>query len=127
MQSTPKPKLTDFKKITASRAQTINDNPPEPSGLIVKPAWVQGDAVQYWERMAPALAEQGVLTAWDADLFGMWCCLQAEFGQNPKMFPASKLGHLRLLAEMFGMLGPVSRERIKVKNDKKDGVKFFAA
>lgn len=40
---------------------------------VAVPEYLDTDARAVWHRLAPSLIARGVLTAWDADLFGAYC------------------------------------------------------
>lgn len=42
------------------------------------PSYLDLDAVAVWHRLAPSLAERGVLTAWDVDTFAVFCSAVAH-------------------------------------------------
>ena len=48
-----------------------NDIAP-PLGDVDPPSYLDPDAVAVWHRLAPSLAERGVLTAWDVDTFAVF-------------------------------------------------------
>ena len=48
-----------------------NDVAP-PLGDVDPPSYLDLDAVAIWHRLAPSLAERGVLTAWDVDTFAVF-------------------------------------------------------
>lgn len=125
-----KPTLTIVKQATAAIDRgNFNENPPEPKGEVKKPGFVKGSAITLWKKYAPQLQEQKVLTGWDCEMFGVWCCLMAEFQKDPNRFVTAKLTQMRLLAEMFGMAGAVSRERIKTSgkgNNTDPAEQYFA-
>src|SRR5688572_5278476 len=90
----------------------VNEAEPSPSGEVVKPAFVKGAALQLWKKYAPDLEAKGVLTAWDCHMFGVWCCLMAEFAKSPERFSSQKLTQMRMYGEAFGLLPP-GRARLK--------------
>ena len=53
----------------------MNRNEPKPplAAPVAPPDYLDADARTVWDRLAPSLVTQGVLTAWDADLFGAYC------------------------------------------------------
>ncbi len=108
-----KPLPTAIRMITGNRSrEPLNDAEPQPEGEVVKPAHVKGRAAKVWNQYSPQLIAQGVLTAWDVDMFAMWCCLTAEFQKDPDSFYPAKLSQVRALASCFG-LEPSSRSRLK--------------
>ena len=95
------------------------DKEPQPSGKVKKPPFVKGRSAKLWKQYAPDLEAKGVLTAWDVDMFGAWCCLMAELQIEPRLFTAAKLSQLRALASEFG-LTPPARARLKTGADEKE-------
>ena len=96
----------------------INEAEPEPKGEVRKPAFVKGKAAQLWKQYAPDLTANGVLTPWDVDMFGAWCCLMAEFQVDPNRFITAKLTQMRALGEAFGLIPP---GRARLKTTRPDG------
>lgn len=106
----------------------LPEGEPTPSGDVVIPEFVQGVALKIWHQYAPSLEAQGVLTAWDVDMFGAWCCLMAEFHRKPHKITTPRIAQMRALASCFG-LTPADRTRIKTsgKQQSEDpAAKFFA-
>lgn len=57
-----------------SRPSRVNlDEPVPDAGEVSPPAWLGEEARAVWERLAPDLEKQGVLTAWDVDSFATFC------------------------------------------------------
>jgi P27 family predicted phage terminase small subunit len=60
------------------RPSRVNHNDPKPSMLEVSaPEWLDADALEVWDRLAPDLKSKGVLTAWDVDAFAQLCSVVA--------------------------------------------------
>lgn len=87
--------------------------PTEPVAEIKKPAFVKSRAARIWKKYCAELQKKGSLKPEDADMFGVWCCLMAEFQKDPDRFITAKLTQMRLLAETFEIAGRSSRERVK--------------
>lgn len=126
----PKPTLTIVKQASGSTDRgNFNQNPPKPAANEVeRPAFVRDSAAELWNHYAPDLIAKGVLTNWDVEAFAQWCCLAAEFRRDPERMITAKLTQMRLLAEMFGMAGPVSRERMELNSNQSQdpSEKYFA-
>ena len=84
------------------------------SELTKKPAFVKGRAARIWKQYVPQLD----LTFLDGPMFGVWCCLMAEFQESPHTFPTAKLAQLRGLAKSFG-LTPGGRRGIRAEPPRK--------
>lgn len=58
----------------------INRDEPKPNGGKIEPTEpLNRDAREVWDRLAPDLARQGVLTAWDCDAFTQYCLAIAQY------------------------------------------------
>src|SRR5262245_32362085 len=109
-----KPKPTALHLIQGSFNPTRHadrSDAPQPSGEVLKPAFVRASAAKIWEKYAPQLQAQGVLTSWDVDMFGVWCVMVAGFKKRPERFAAALMTHMRALASSFGLL-PADRARL---------------
>lgn len=63
-----------FKMLNGDRSSRINRNEPRPAGASVEPTDDLDIAARsVWDRVAPDLIRQGVLTAWDAEAFTVYC------------------------------------------------------
>lgn len=67
-------KPTNLKVLHGDRGDRINRSEPVPgqSG-VERPGWLVGVAAETWDKLAPDLVRQGVLTPWDVDAFAMAC------------------------------------------------------
>lgn len=107
-------KPTALKEIQGNPGKKpLNKREPKPRGKVVKPQHVQGKAAQVWRRYAPELVRMGVLKFTDVDMFAAWCCLAAEFRENPTGMNAAKITQFRALASAFG-LTPSARGGLEV-------------
>lgn len=66
-------------KGTADPKQVANE--PVPTGPVVAPENLTDSAREVWDRLAPDLERKGVLTAWDVDLFAMFCTAVADWDE----------------------------------------------
>lgn len=113
-----RPTPTELKLVTGNPGKRpLNDQEPKPEGEVKRPSFVKGRAARVWNQYAAGLIAAGVLTAWDVDMFGAWCCLMAEFQKDPDAFTASKISQMRALASSFGLTA-ADRSRIRVSPEK---------
>lgn len=77
----PRPRKPNHLKILAGdREDRINRNEPLPSeGEIAPPVQLSEGAQRVWNRLAPDLIDKGVLSAWDTDMFCVFCKAAATF------------------------------------------------
>ncbi len=75
---------------------------PPQQRLAVKdrPAFVRGRAAKIWAEQLPSLPW---LCKLDRYCLAGWCCLQAEFEQDPTSMLAARISLLRLLAGDLGL------------------------
>jgi P27 family predicted phage terminase small subunit len=72
----PRPVPTAIKRERGVRGDRINSCEPVPSGKTPScPSWLSPGARRVWRRLGPDLFRRGVLTAWDVDLFALFCDL----------------------------------------------------
>ena len=75
-------KPTALKVLHGDRRDRINTQEPAPmAGVVEPPGWLDDPAQRYWRRLAPDLADKGVLTAWDAEAFAVWCDAAARHAE----------------------------------------------
>ena len=76
--------------------------PPADQRLTIKdcPEYLDKRAAELWREALPKLPW---LHRTDKYCFAMWCCLQAEYEQNPASMKAAKYSILRLLAGDLGL------------------------
>ena len=69
-----------LKVLAGVREDRINRNEPTPTETAVTPAMPLSDGAQHiWDRLAPNLIDKGCLTAWDADVFTVFCDVAATY------------------------------------------------
>jgi P27 family predicted phage terminase small subunit len=69
-----------LKILAGEREDRINRNEPTPTNSTVAPAAPLSDAAQaIWDRVAPDLIDKHVLTAWDVDMFTVFCDAAATY------------------------------------------------
>lgn len=70
----PAPAPTQLKVVRGDRESRINRSEPKPrDGAAAAPGWLSDDARAVWDRLAPDLIKQRVLTDWDVDAFAAFC------------------------------------------------------
>lgn len=62
-----------LKLLKGERRDRVNDAEPVPTGEVGPTAPLFAEAQAVWDRLAPDLVRQGVLTAWDCDEFTAFC------------------------------------------------------
>jgi P27 family predicted phage terminase small subunit len=71
---------THLKVLSGERESRINRGEPLPTGdTIAPPVHLTDGAQKVWDRLAPDLIDKSCLTAWDADLFAVFCDAAATF------------------------------------------------
>jgi P27 family predicted phage terminase small subunit len=74
------PKPTHLKILAGEREDRINRNEPTPARApIVPPVELSDGARAVWDRLAPDLIVKHILTAWDLDMFGVFCDAVATY------------------------------------------------
>lgn len=137
-----KPRPNHLKALEGVRESRLNRDEPIPGEqAVVPPVELPEDALAVWRRLAPDLIAKRVMTAWDVDLFGAFCCEVALYhrawaeveanGTNidrprsgPVVSPAfrvaqSCLDAARSLAASYG-LTPADRARLKIEPNSSD-------
>jgi P27 family predicted phage terminase small subunit len=85
----PAPKPTVLRVLHGDRKDRINQGEPQPSGGEVVPTEeLEGAARRAWDRIAPDLVRQGVLTAWDAQAFTTYCQMIAHYQEASRCLEA---------------------------------------
>lgn len=70
----PAPKPRALRLLDGERPYRLPAGEPVPSaGSVEPPASLDAEALAVWHELAPDLVRQGVLTPWDAALFGLYC------------------------------------------------------
>ena len=68
------PTPTALRLLKGDRADRINTAEPQPSeDAIEPPDYLDAEQLAVWERLAPDLIRQGVLSPWDVDAFAAFC------------------------------------------------------
>lgn len=83
----PKPRPDHLKAIAGVEERYRNRAEPTPAGadelidLKVPPRGLGAPAARVWRRLAPDLVDKHMLTAWDVDLFAVFCRAKATHDQ----------------------------------------------
>lgn len=129
------PKPNALRLAGSDRPSRRRTPPTPPPASLEPPEWITGDALDFWNRNAPLLIEQGVLRASDVTAFCVLCETYSTLmsarremvthgivytsGELTKVNPAASIysqtaaGFLQL-AGHFG-LTPLSRQRLDTK------------
>ena len=134
----PKPKPTKLKVLHGNPGRRpLNDREPAPAPHSLEPpAWIDGDALAEWRRLAPLLHRLGLLTEIDEQALTSYCQTWARWkaaelqirkhgmvlrgkGGFPVISPYvavanRSLAHLKQLLAEFGMT-PAARTRVKTE------------
>ncbi|MET9396293.1 phage terminase small subunit P27 family [Kitasatospora sp. NPDC002965] len=85
----PAQKPTALRILHGDRKDRINTGEPAPSQQdIAAPEWLTDEAREVWNRLAPDLEQQGVLTAWDADTFAILCDALVQYRHASRLVAA---------------------------------------
>lgn len=108
------PKPTRQKEMQGTlRKDRRNVHEPTPKGRAERPAWLNLGARTVWQEYEPILTDLGILTDMDAETFGQWCTLAAEFRADSASMSANRFARMDAIAQRFG-LDPSSRSRLSV-------------
>jgi phage terminase small subunit len=112
----PKPKPSALKLIAGNPGKRpMNAAEPafEPAGTPA-PDWLSDEAQAVWERVAPCLEVNGLLTKPDVDALATYCDVVGQYvearrrGESP---PMTVVTQIRQLASEFGFT-PAARSRV---------------
>lgn len=121
------PKPTALKILQGNPGKRpLPDNEPQPTGKAVMPGWLLVGAREVWAEFAPIVGGMGLLTDADAETFGRWCSLAAEFRLCPTSMPANRIARMDALESRFG-LDPSSRAKLGMASQKKKKENPFKA
>ena len=125
-----KPKHPNLKLVEGNPGRRpLPENLPEPQGDVARPDFLRGREAELWDHHAPELIRLGLLTFLDAYTFGAWCCLMAEFVENPGAMSGQRMSQMRGIGSSFGM-DPSARVRlagVKADDRQKDPAEAFFA
>lgn len=109
------PKPTVLKELAGNPGRRpLPKDEPVATGVAKRPRWLNVAARKVWNDLAPGAQALGVLTSYDAESFGVYCTLQAEFRADSAAMSANRIARMDALSQRFGM-DPASRTRISVK------------
>jgi P27 family predicted phage terminase small subunit len=114
--------------------QRVNRSEPVPATVAVEaPDWLSPAAGDVWEALAPDRITTGVLTAWDADAFALFCEALvlarqgvSEAGQKAQPGAPSPMSKFKdavgLCATLGGRFGwtPSDRQKLVVGGNRRD-------
>jgi phage terminase small subunit len=86
----------------------LPDAVPKAAGSPVKPKWLKGTAVGFWNDYAPLLPWLGRC---DSEMLATWCVLAAQFAKYQAALDSARIAQLRVLAAELGM-SPSARTRL---------------
>ena len=66
-------------------APNTNDNAPEWNGIPVPPEWLDDEAIKEWNRLAPGLIANGLLSEADRAEFALYCHAYSEWQYLAKL------------------------------------------
>ena len=120
-----KPKPTALKVIAGNPGKrALNASEPRfPSGGSPAPDWLGDEAAAAWNRLAPALESNGMLTVADADALAVYCDLVGRYVEARRAgddVPMAVVGQMRQLASEFGFT-PAARSRVAAPKPADDG------
>ena len=87
------------------------------------PDWLTGEALAVWNRVAPCLETNGMLTKPDADALAIYCDVvgrYVEIRRSGETAPMNLVQQMRQLASEFGFT-PASRTRVVAPRKPEDG------
>lgn len=84
---------------------------PPADGYPVAPAYLSGAALGVWREVEAVMGRCGLYTQADAAKLARYCCLEAQFRDDPVEFPAARLTQLRL-TERDLYLDPEARAKV---------------
>ncbi len=77
-----RPRPNHLKALEGVRESRLNRDEPIPTeAAVVPPVELEPAAQAVWDRLAPGLIAARVLTAWDVDMFAVYCRSQALFNR----------------------------------------------
>jgi phage terminase small subunit len=105
------------------RIRTCTTEPPE---------WLGDAARAHWSRLAPLLADAGVLKESDRDLLATYCTTFCEYVESIRERGSAPMPLVTQLRQLMGELGmtPSARSRIvadRKPDDAETKARFFAA
>lgn len=93
------------------------DEPVPEAGPAEMPVWLDPGARVVWDEYAPLVEGMGLLSRVDAEKFGRWCELAAEFRRAGSRMSAALIARMEKLESQFG-LDPASRAQLGIWRDR---------
>lgn len=128
------PKPTALRELNGNASRRpLPQGEPRYSTDVQPPTWLAGEALEEWERLAPAMTSQGLLTIADVATFSAYCCAWQAFRKaaielasadrvtDVEQGSATPIGELRKAAELLHKLAkefgftPSARTRVTVQ------------
>lgn len=128
----PKPRKPDHLKLVSGTDQPCRAAPPSiefprVQSLPAAPDWLpNAHAIKEWDRLAPILFANGLLTEAALSALGVLCALHGEIVDMwaRRVTPtASTIAQYRSMVNDFG-LTPVAQGKVKPLGDEKKGNRF---
>lgn len=72
----PQPAPTPLRVLRGDRPSRVNPNEPQPDvplDPLAAPAWMNEQAKEIWDSLAPQMHRKGVLSEWDVPAFAVFC------------------------------------------------------
>jgi len=117
-----KPKPTALKLLAGNPGKrALNDREPDPGALdLTPPAELSAEAVTQWNRLAPMLAQCGVLKKSDRDVLSHYCVAYVAFYEGVRAGKVN-VGLLGQMRQMLGEMGMTPATRSRIIADKPQG------
>ena len=142
----PRPKPTKLRKLEGvpGHSRPLNEKEPQPTGPLVKPDFVTGEAAIEWDRAVGAMPD-GLYTAADAPVLAVYCVAWVLFrnalaqvaregmtaigsmGQkisHPSLATVAKQSEIILRASDRLGMSPTARARLEIADDPGPARKF---
>lgn len=116
-----RPKPTRIKKLAGNPGKRkLNDREPVPVGVAACPSHLDAAARREWKRVAPALAEMGVLSSVDQAALAAYCANYSLWVQAAKRLKKSKA-----LTVQTGNGGSIANPLIRIQAQALDQMRKF--
>lgn len=128
----PRPRKPHNLKVISGTDQPSRDAPPPvefplADGVPKAPDWLpNAHAVKEWERLAPILHANRLLTDAGISALGQLCALH---GKVVQLYAAGECPHASMVAQLRGLLNdfgltPVAQGKVRPSGEEKGGNKF---
>lgn len=129
-----KPKPTHLRLLSGNAGKRpINALEPTYAACATDaPEWLSEAPRAHWQRLAPMLANAGVLKTSDGDLLATYCCLFSDYVEAVKAGEKVSMTVVGQLRQMMGELGMTPSARTRIVADKapdhgQEKTRFFNA